>query len=110
MNDVTGALRVTPAALEKVAIPPADARVIAELMVRADVQGSEGHGVFRLPQYVRRIKGGAVNVRPRISVVRESAGMALVDGDNGMGHLVMRFATERAIEKAKRSGVAWVGV
>jgi LDH2 family malate/lactate/ureidoglycolate dehydrogenase len=36
--------------------------------------------------------------------------MALVDGDNGMGHLVMRFATEKAIEKAKRAGVAWVGV
>jgi LDH2 family malate/lactate/ureidoglycolate dehydrogenase len=36
--------------------------------------------------------------------------MALVDGDNGMGHLVMRFAAERAIEKAKGAGVAWVGV
>jgi LDH2 family malate/lactate/ureidoglycolate dehydrogenase len=36
--------------------------------------------------------------------------MALVDGDNGMGHLVMRFATARAIEKAKQAGVAWVGV
>jgi LDH2 family malate/lactate/ureidoglycolate dehydrogenase len=36
--------------------------------------------------------------------------MALVDGDNGMGHLVMRFATEKAIEKAKTAGTAWVGV
>ena len=97
-------------AFETVAISPADARSIAELMVRADVQGSEGHGVFRLPQYIRRIKGGAVNVRPNLRVVRETAGMALVDGDNGMGHLVMRFATERAIEKARHAGVAWVGV
>src|SRR5262245_47777673 len=110
--------RVLPAALEdfiarafeKVAIPPQDARAIAELMVRADVQGSEGHGIFRLPQYIRRIKGGAVNVKPTIRVTREAADMALVDGDNGMGHLVMRFATERAIEKAKQAGVAWVGV
>src|SRR6185503_13133558 len=84
-----------------VEIPPADARTIAALMVQADVQGSEGHGVFRLPQYVRRIKGGAVNVRPKIRVERETAAMALVNGDNGMGHLVMRYATERAIEKAK---------
>jgi LDH2 family malate/lactate/ureidoglycolate dehydrogenase len=118
MNDAATTLRVTPAkledfvarAFEAVAIPPADARSIAELMVRADVQGSEGHGVFRLPQYVRRIKGGAVNVKPQLSIVREAAGTALVDGDNGMGHLVMRFATERAIEKARRAGVAWVGV
>jgi LDH2 family malate/lactate/ureidoglycolate dehydrogenase len=112
------ATRIAPATLEAfiarafetVAIPPADARSIAELMVRADVQGSEGHGVFRLPQYIRRIKGGALNVNPRVRVVRESAGMALVDGDNGMGHLVMRFAAARAIEKAKQAGVAWVGV
>ena len=87
-----------------------DAKSIAELMVRADLQGSEGHGVFRLPQYIRRIKGGAVNLKPDIRVEREAAGMALVNGDNGMGHLVMRFATEKAIAKAKTAGVAWVGV
>src|SRR5690349_9447365 len=100
----------TARAFEAVGIATADAKSIAELMVRADVQGSEGHGVFRLPQYVRRIKGGAVNLKPNIRVVREAAGMALVDGDNGMGHLVMRFATGKAIEKAKTAGVAWVGV
>jgi L-2-hydroxycarboxylate dehydrogenase (NAD+) len=97
-------------AMQAVDVPPADAQIIGELMTRADVQGSEGHGIFRLPQYVRRIKGGAVNVRPNIKVEREAAAMALIDGDNGMGHLVMRFATEKAIEKAKTAGVAWVGV
>ena len=118
MADTTTPLRVTAQkleaftarAFEQVGISAPDAKSIAELMVRADVQGSEGHGVFRLPQYVRRIKGGAVNLKPKIRVVREAAGMALVDGDNGMGHLVMRFATEKAIEKAKTAGVAWVGV
>jgi L-2-hydroxycarboxylate dehydrogenase (NAD+) len=97
-------------AFEAVAIAPAEARMIAELMVRADVQGSEGHGVFRLPQYIRRIKGGAVNVKPNIRLVREAAGMALVDGDNGMGHLVMHYATQTAIDKARTAGIAWVGV
>lgn len=97
-------------ALQAVDIGAEHARSISELMVRADIQGSDGHGVFRLPQYVRRIKGGAVNVKPDIRVVREAAGMGLVDGDNGMGHLVMRFATEKAIAKAKDAGVAWVGV
>ncbi|MBI4206921.1 MAG: Ldh family oxidoreductase [Betaproteobacteria bacterium] len=97
-------------AFEAVGISKSEAGIIAELMVRADVQGSEGHGVFRLPQYIRRIKGGAVNVKPNIRLAREAAGMALVDGDNGMGHLVMRFATHKAIEKARESGIAWVGV
>lgn len=97
-------------AFEAAGISKAEAKTIAELMVRADVQGSEGHGVFRLPQYIRRIKGGAVNLKPKIRMAREAAGMGLVDGDNGMGHLVMRYATEKAIEKAKGAGVAWVGV
>jgi LDH2 family malate/lactate/ureidoglycolate dehydrogenase len=115
---VSGPLRVkaqkledfTARAFQAVGIAVKDSKSIAELMVRADLQGSEGHGVFRLPQYIRRVKGGAVNVKPRIRVEREAAGMALVDGDNGMGQLVMRFATEKAIEKAKSAGVAWVGV
>jgi LDH2 family malate/lactate/ureidoglycolate dehydrogenase len=97
-------------AFEAVGIAAEEAKIIAMLMTRADLQGSEGHGVFRLPQYVRRIRGGAVNVRPRIRIEREAAGMALVHGDNGMGHLVMRFAAEKAIEKAKAAGAAWVGV
>ena len=97
------------ASFEAVAIPRDDAKAIAQLMAQADINGSEGHGIFRLPQYIRRIKGGAVNVKPNIRVEREMAGMALVHGDNGMGHLVMKFATEKAIEKAKTAGVAWVG-
>ena len=118
MADIQAAMRIPAArleafiarAFEAVGISTQEAKIIAALMTRADLQGSEGHGVFRLPQYIRRIRGGAVNIRPRIRVEREAAGMALVDGDNGMGHLVMRFATEKAIEKAKAAGVAWVGV
>ena len=93
-----------------IGISAPEAASIAELMTRADVNGSDGHGVFRLPQYIRRIKGGAVNIKPAIRIEREAPGMALVDGDNGMGHLVMRFAAEKAIEKAKTAGTAWVGV
>ena len=97
------------ASFEAVDVSREDAKAIAQLMAQADINGSEGHGVFRLPQYIRRIKGGAVNVKPNIRVEREMAGMALVHGDNGKGHLVMKFATEKAIEKAKTAGVAWVG-
>src|SRR5450432_2411285 len=81
-------------ALVKLGLPESDADVVAALMAQADLQGSEGHGVSRLPQYARRIKAGGFNVRPNIHVVREQAGMALLNGDNGMGHLVMKRAAE----------------
>src|SRR5438105_15256372 len=100
----------TSSVLEKVGLAAQDADICARLMVRADLFGADGHGVFRLPQYVRRLKGGAVNACPRVRIERESAGMALVDGDNGMGHVVMSFAAQTAIAKARKAGAARGGV
>src|SRR6266511_1643868 len=97
-------------ALLAVGLPVKDAATCAERMVRADLHGADGHGIVRPAQYVSRINGGAVNVKPEVKVAREAAGMALVDGDNGMGHVVMSFAAKTAIEKAKTAGAAWVGV
>jgi len=95
-------------ALTRLGLPDTDATIVAGLMADADLQGSDGHGVTRLPHYARRIKAGGFNVRPDIRVVREQAGTALLNGDNGMGHLVMKRATEIAIEKARTTGIAWV--
>ena len=90
-------------------LPAPDAERLAGLMVEADLRGSDTHGVIRLPLYVRRIRAGGVNARPNIRVVSDRASTALIDGDNGMGHLVMRRAAELAIEKAKATGIGWVG-
>ena len=86
-----------------------DAEAIARLMAQADLQGSDGHGAIRLAPYLKRIKAGGVNLHPEIRIVRERAAMALIHGDNGMGHVVMKRAAELAIAKARTAGVAWVG-
>src|SRR4051794_30585474 len=98
------------AAFERVGLPAGDAANVAALMVEADLQGSDGHGIFRLPQYIRRIQAGGVNPRPKIRIERERTAMAVVDGDNAQGHLAMKFAADLAISKAKSAGSAWVGV
>ncbi len=90
-------------------LPDADATQIARLMTEADLQGSDGHGVIRLPQYIKRVQAGGINKHPDIRIVRERDAMAVVDGDNGMGHLVVSRAVDIAIEKARKTGVAWVG-
>ena len=95
--------------LTTVGVPASDAEQVARLMILADLRGSDGHGIFRIPQYVRRIRAGGMKVRPIIRVTQETEATALVDGDNGMGHLVMQFAVQVAIEKAQRAGIAWVG-
>jgi len=96
-------------ALASVQVPPEDALQVAALMVEADALGSNAHGVFRLPQYVDQIQSGGINPRPSIRILNDKPGAALIDGDNSLGHLVMKRATELAIEKARQCGVGWVG-
>jgi LDH2 family malate/lactate/ureidoglycolate dehydrogenase len=91
-------------------VPDDDARVVSALMVEADLFGYDTHGVFRLRQYVDRLRGGGIAARAEVRVVRESAATALVDGGNGLGHLAMKVATDLAIRKAADSGIGWVGV
>jgi L-2-hydroxycarboxylate dehydrogenase (NAD+) len=91
-------------------MPAEDAATVAELMLRSDLAGADGHGIFRLPSYVKRIRAGGLNLHPRIRIARESAAMAVVDGDNAMGHLAMKYCAELAVEKARQAGIGWVGV
>ncbi len=90
-------------------MPADDAASVAELMTQADLQGSDGHGVIRLAPYIKRIKGGGINLRPQMRIVEERAATALLDGDNAMGHLVMSRAAQIAAAKARVAGIAWVG-
>lgn len=96
-------------ALNAAGVSELEAAVTADRLVEADLRGRTGHGVIRLPSYVERIQAGAVNLNPNITICHETATSALVDGDNGLGQVVMTRATELAIDKAKVSGLAMVG-
>lgn len=98
------------ATLEGCGLPPPDAARTAGLIVEADLFGIDTHGVFRLPAYVKRLRDGGINTTPSIGILRDRPAAALVDGDNGMGHLVMARAAEIGIAKAKATGAAWIGV
>jgi LDH2 family malate/lactate/ureidoglycolate dehydrogenase len=95
--------------LRAVGMPRDDAAKVGALMAQADVNGQDGHGVFRLPMYIKRIRAGGMNMTPTFRRLSERPATALIDGDNAMGHLVMHHATELAMEKARTTGVAWVG-
>ena len=101
--------RFIASALAAAGLTAADAAAVAEMMLFADLRGIDSHGIVRLSSYIARVRAGGVNPRPNIKIARETLSTALVDGDNGMGHLVMRFAAELAIEKAAKTGIAWVG-
>ena len=95
-------------ALNALDVPPEHAEVTARRLLEADLRGRTGHGLIRIPQYVSRIEAGGINLHPQISVPRETPVSALIDGDNGLGQVVMTLAAETAMTKAG-VGHGWVG-
>lgn len=98
------------AILEHVDVPTEDARLAAENLVEADLRGVYSHGVVRLPVYVQRIKDGGDNPAPDVTIVRETRSTAVVDGDNGLGHVVGIRAMQIAIDKAAEGEPSFVAV
>lgn len=91
-------------------MPEADARIMADTLVEADLRSVHTHGVNALTGYSKRLRGGGANPRPDVRVVTETLGVVVVDGDNGMGQVVAHFAMERAIERARATGIGAAAV
>ena len=106
---IADAERFISSALQAEKVPASDADIIASLMVQSDLAGADGHGIFRLPAYLKRIRAGGVNLHPNIHIEREQGATALINGDNALGHLVMNRAVNLAIEKVKQHSVCWIG-
>jgi len=96
--------------LQKPGIPDDDAEVTADVLVSANLSGIDSHGVVRLSHYLRRIKDGTVKKTPRIRYERKAPGLAVVDGDDGLGHVVTGRATNIAMDLCCESGTASVAV
>lgn len=93
----------------KVGVPIEDAKVCAEVLVEADKRGIDSHGVGRFrPIYIDRINAGLQNPVTEFEIVRESPTTAVVDGHNGMGHVISKRSMQMAIDKAKKYGMGMV--
>jgi L-2-hydroxycarboxylate dehydrogenase (NAD+) len=95
-------------ALKRLRLPATHASKVGDALIAADLAGMEGEGMSRLPFFASRIGSGLINHAADIQIVQQDQATALVDGDNGMGHLVAHRSMEIAISLAKRHGVAAV--
>jgi ureidoglycolate dehydrogenase (NAD+) len=96
------------ACLQRLGLESADAELVAETLVAANLRGVDSHGVVRLPHYATRLRNGTVKPRPNITARRTAASAALVEGDAGMGQLVAVRAMQEAISLARETGVGAV--
>jgi L-2-hydroxycarboxylate dehydrogenase (NAD+) len=95
----------------KAGIPEADARIIGDVLLQADKFGFDSHGVNRLKTiYLDRIKDGILEPVTNYKIIKEGLTTAVIDGQNGMGHVISYNAMKLAIEKAKKYGMGMVAV
>lgn len=87
-----------------------DAKRASQMLVATNLRGTDSHGVARLPHYLRRIQHGSINAKPNLRLESLGPAAARVDGDHGLGHLVMYKATHAAINLARNAGAGWVSV
>ena len=73
---------------EHFGVPEEDARTAATVLQAADLRGIDSHGVARLHTYFDMLQLGRIDPKPSVTIVRESASTATVDGGNGLGLVV----------------------
>ena len=88
----------------------ADADTITDVLLTADLFGIESHGMQRMVRYHKGLEKGTIHQDAKPEVVFETPISAVIDGHSGMGQLVSVFAMNKAIEKAKTTGVGIVTV
>lgn len=92
-------------------VPDADADICAEVLITSDKRGIDSHGIGRLkPIYYDRIKAGILNPVTKMEILREGPTTAVIDGHNGMGHVIGRHAMQMAIDKAGKFGLGMTAV
>ena len=97
-------------ALTRVGLSQADAETTAKALVTTDAMGVFTHGTKLLAGYLNKLKGGGYRASAAPRIEREGLGWALIDGESALGQVGSEFAMRTAMEKARKVGIAYVGL
>ena len=89
-----------------------EAAIIADGLMTASQwwHPGQGQGLEKLFRYHRRVKNGGIAPDAPMQWLRDAPAFALLDAARGFGYVAAHRAMTRAVEKAKTSGIAMVGV
>ena len=92
-------------------VPAEDAIICADVLITSDKRGIDSHGTNRLkPIYYDRIKLGIQKPVTKFEIVKEGPTTAVIDGHDGMGHVIAKKSMQIAIDKAKEYGIGMTAV
>jgi hydroxycarboxylate dehydrogenase B len=85
---------------------PAEADLVAENLVTANLTGHDSHGIGMMPRYVEALLEGGLHPNRKLDVKLDAGSLLALDGRAGYGQSIGLQATRLAIERAKKHGVA----
>ncbi len=83
-----------------------NADALADIIMRAERDGSHSHGLFRVPGYVKSLRSGKVNgkAKPKVNIKAQS--VICLDGDSGFAPLAQRVGLPNLASSAKKTGIS----
>jgi LDH2 family malate/lactate/ureidoglycolate dehydrogenase len=91
-----------------VGVPAEEAAICADVLIESDKRGIDSHGVGRLkPIYIDRIKEGIQRPVTNFEIIRETKSTAVVDGHDGMGHVIGVRSMGMAIKRRRNAAWPW---
>ncbi|MDH3229424.1 MAG: Ldh family oxidoreductase [Alphaproteobacteria bacterium] len=97
-------------AFTRAGVGDGDAHETVDILMTGEMMGIPTHGVIRVPEYIRRIGLGGINVAPHIRVDRRAPALAVVDADNALGPVAGMRGLRAALEMAQETGIAYAGI
>ncbi len=84
-----------------------DAAIVAEGLVWANLRGGDGHGVSRLPRYVKLLANGEIDMKVEPRLTHDRAATFVLDCGHGFGPVAVMQAAAIAVKRAKATGICF---
>ncbi len=97
-------------ALKRAGASKAMAQCTAQALVAAEAEGLGGHGLSRVALYCQHLREGRANGKAKPKIIKRKGATALVDAGGGLAFPACALAVQESITRARRTGIALVGV
>jgi len=102
--------RFVAKALATTGMPDEQSRIVADTLATTDAMGVYTHGTKLLIGYIKKLQAGGYVANAQPTVERQGPSWGIVDGKSALGMIGCSYAMQLAVDKAKTSGIAYVGL
>lgn len=87
-----------------------ESKLVARLLVEANLAGHDSHGVIRVPRYLQMMRDQLIFADRKVDFLVDTPAFAVVDGNFGFGQTVAKQATEIGIRKCREAGLSAIAM